>query len=186
LNKSVRGLLKFSPLLAFGMIACTTATSEEDQGAPCNDIGQCLPGWICAQGQCVEGTTGNLGPNTVGPNGGTVSGPNGSQIEIPTGALASSIELSFTTHSENLTVDGLDPLAPLVEIGPGATAFSLEATVVVPVDTSSTSLRASDIAIYRAESTEGPWEKLFGASSSTLAIGLTNQLGIFMAATPKN
>jgi hypothetical protein len=186
LNKSVEGLLGFLPLLTVGMIACTTATPDEDQGAPCNDIGQCLPGWICAQGQCVEGTTGNQGPNSVGPNGGVVKGPNGSQIEVPTGALAAYVELTFATHSENLPISDLEVLAPLVEVGPDTTDLSLEATIIVPVDTSSSALTASDIAIYRAESIEGPWEKLFGASSSTLAIGLTNKLGIFMAATPKN
>jgi hypothetical protein len=182
MNASDQILNSFGMVLLAGLISCTTSTSDEDKDAPCNDVGQCLPGWICAQGRCLEGDSGALGPNAVGPNGGMINGPNGSQIEVPTGALADSVELVFKSHSQNLNLDGLNVLAPLVEIGPLETSFSLDATIIIPVDTSSIAIEPNEIAVYRADSLDGPWQKLFGASSSTLAIGLTDKLGVFAAA----
>jgi len=173
-----------------GLLSCTTATPEDDMAAPCNDVGQCLPGWICAQGRCVEGDSGSKGPNSVGATGGIVKGPNGVQIEVPTGALSDTIELAWLAHSSALSLPGLvdgstqalELLAPPIEIGPAATMFSLEATIVMPVDTSSRSLSSRDVAVYHASTIAGPFIKLFGASSSTLAIGLSNGLGVFAPA----
>ena len=63
LQKDFPAILSLSLLLG-GVQACTTISPEDDK-APCNDIGQCLPGWICQNGQCAQGSSGNGEANLI-------------------------------------------------------------------------------------------------------------------------
>ena len=179
MKQLIRLLLGTTWLLVIAS-SCTTPTDEADQ-APCNNVGQCLPGWVCAAGRCVQGTTGKRTPNSVGTNGGVVQGVDNVSIEIPAGALAEEIEISFTKLSTAVNVQGVSLLSDIYEVGPSGQNFSLEATLIIPIETSSIS--GADIAVYRSINNGTDWEKLYGASSSTLAIGITDKLGLFTAGT---
>jgi len=110
-----------------------------------------------------------------------VQGVDNVSIEIPAGALAEEVEISFTKLSTAVNVEGVSLLSDIYEVGPSGQTFSLEATLIIPIETSSIS--GADVAVYRSVNNGTDWEKLYGASSSTLAIGITDKLGLFTAGT---
>ena len=177
MKQLIRVLLGVTWLLVIAA-SCTTPTDSDDE-APCNNVGQCLPGWVCAAGRCVQGTSGKKTPNSVNSSGGIVRGLDDVSIEIPAGALSDEIEISFTKLSTSVTVQGVSPVSDVYEIGPTGQTFSLDATLIIPIQTSSIS--GADLAVYRSVNNGSDWEKLYGASSSTLAIGITDKLGLFVA-----
>lgn len=176
MKQFIRLLLGTTWLVAIAA-SCTTPNDEADD-APCNNVGQCLPGWVCAAGRCVQGTSGKKTPNSVNSSGGTVRGLDEVSIEIPAGALSEEIEISFTKLSTSAQIQGVSLVTDIYEVGPSGQAFSLDATLIIPVQTSSIS--AADLAVYRSVNNGADWEKLYGASSSTLAIGITDRLGLFV------
>ena len=163
--------------LIVGAFACSTAGGD-DEAAPCNNIGQCLPGWVCMSGFCNRGSS-NSGTGTfVGRTGGVVRGIDGLTLEVPSGALSDEVEIVFTKLSTSIQLPGVEFVSSVYDIGPQEQSFSLDATLSIPT---STTVSPAAVSIYHSINGGEDWSKLFGASSSTLAIGLTTRLGWFVA-----
>ena len=83
----------------------------------------------------------------------------------------------------NIEPDGL--MVALERLADGAretlgldATFAFDATVNITVDTPVED--PAELSVWRA--TDGPFQQLFGASSATIAIGLTDRAGSFVAA----
>lgn len=155
--------------------------SQQDD-PPCTAEGACLPGFRCEEQVCVpcegEAVCTPIPTEELGPAGGALcSGAN--CLDVPSGALSSFVtfELAEVPASE---LSGIEALSDALELRPGSTTFNPDAGIELAV--SGSTLSPDRWAVYRADTTSGPWTRLDGVSSAGKAKGTTDRAGLFVAA----
>ena len=94
-----------------------------------------LPQWLClfALAGCTFGgdvARGDAVTAVIGTAGGKVAMAGGAALDIPAGALANDTAITIAQSS---AASPAGALSPVYEFGPDGTAFSIPATVTLPV-----------------------------------------------------
>lgn len=175
--------------LGIGLVwlsACKTGTTDDPKALACDSEGRCtLPGYICVDGECLEGGEA-VEENRIGQQGGTVMGPDGVRLEIPAGAVSSSVLFTIARQSSSAPTPGLAPVSRVYRILPAGTAFSLAARVVIPFAGSKipAGKSAADVSIWKSSGLQGDYDiQTAGASEIGAATASIDSLSFFVAAT---
>ena len=172
--------VRYAGVAIAAALAGLSACKSDEVTAPCSVDGECLPTFICEQGQCISGARdGGFSQSTIGPGGGRFCGIDGVCLDVPAGALGRQVEFRISRASAGLNAGpGLLLLTRGYRIEPEDTVFAIEATASIPVDPS-LGVPSDELKVWRAMQSTGPWAELDGTATGTIAIGKTGTLGLF-------
>lgn len=166
--------------LALVLLLAPLAACVGDPAPPiCTAEGECLVGYECVTGLCLEceppNGCGGLRSKGFGAEGGTLCGPDEACIVIPASSLTVTSTV-FVRRSTKAPPGNLDVRSGIYDFGPANTRLRVAAEVRIPI---SPSMRLSDIFICRAEG-QG-YVPLKGTTDAVYARGTTDKLGTFVA-----
>ena len=151
-----------------------------DDAAPCDDQSQCLPGFVCIDNICVEGVAPPPTNMGVCPEGASLEGPDGVKLNVPPQAVGACVDITITVASRTTTIDGVTLLTPSYLFSPVDQQFAVSARVEIPVDVGAIPAGERPT-LYRSDLLGGDWIVVTGTPTASLAIGVTNRLGVFAA-----
>ena len=174
----------FYLLLILCSLALACPITEKQAPAPCDEHAECLPGFECEVGNCVacdETCSENLGEG-VGVRGAIVCGADNVCLHFPPNALSEPLTIFIEKLSDEPMTPQLKQLSDVYSARPGGLMLESEVLIEIPI---TSSISPDRVFVYQANHLDGPWEKLTGTSTTVTALGFTNNLSLFIAATER-
>ena len=165
------------------VLACPI--TQKQVPAPCTESAECLPGFECEVGSCIacdKTCSENLGEG-VGPRGAIVCGADNVCLHFPPDALSEPLTIFIEKLSDEPMTPQLQQLSEVYSAQPDGLMLESEVLIEIPI---TSSISPDRVFVFQSNHLDGPWVKLTGTSTTVTALGLTDHLSLFIAATERN
>ncbi len=121
----------------------------------------------------------------IGPAGGALES-GGVRLDVPAGAVDEEVAFTIEPISSGLSIGWVVVVGPAVRVGPAGVGFSTPATLTLPYREGELPAAATpaQIAVYTAETTAGPFERLASTAAAGSVRAALDHLSVFVAGVP--